>query len=43
MRDTAIHVENLGKLYHIGRLQYQHNTLRDSLVAGLQGAGERIL
>lgn len=32
MSNLAIQVENLGKLYHIGRLQQQHDTLRDALV-----------
>jgi lipopolysaccharide transport system ATP-binding protein len=36
MSDTAIAVENLGKLYHIGKEQQRHNTLRDALAAGLR-------
>ena len=42
MTDIAIQVENLSKQYHIGRAQQRSNTLRDSLVAGLQGAGQRL-
>ena len=42
MNNTAIRVENLGKQYRIGRLQERHDTLRDSLVAGLRGAGKRL-
>jgi lipopolysaccharide transport system ATP-binding protein len=34
--DIAIRVENLCKLYHIGRLQQRHDTLRDALVSALQ-------
>ncbi len=33
MTDTAIHVDNLSKLYHIGMLQQRHDTLRDALTA----------
>jgi lipopolysaccharide transport system ATP-binding protein len=33
MRDLAIHVEGLGKLYHIGRMQQHHDTLRDAIVS----------
>jgi hypothetical protein len=29
MTDIAIRVENLSKLYHMGRLQQRHATLRD--------------
>jgi len=36
MGDIAIQVENLGKLYHLGRAQQRHNTLRDTLAAGLR-------
>jgi lipopolysaccharide transport system ATP-binding protein len=36
MNDTAIHVENLGKRYRIGRAQQRHDTLRDALMAGLR-------
>jgi len=32
MSDTAIRVENLSKLYHIGRAQKRHDTLRDAIV-----------
>jgi len=31
MSDTAIRVENLSKLYHIGRAQKRHDTLRDAI------------
>jgi len=33
MSDIAIRVENLSKLYHIGRAQQRHDTLRDALEA----------
>ncbi len=36
MSDIAIRVENLGKLYHLGKAQQRHNTLRDALAAGLR-------
>jgi len=32
----AIRVENLSKLYHIGRAQQRHDTLHDALVGGLR-------
>jgi len=32
MSDTAIRVENLSKLYHIGKAQKRHDTLRDAIV-----------
>ncbi|HOU25044.1 MAG TPA: ATP-binding cassette domain-containing protein, partial [Anaerolineae bacterium] len=35
MSDIAIRVENLGKMYRIGRVQQRHDTLRDALAAGL--------
>jgi ABC-type polysaccharide/polyol phosphate transport system ATPase subunit len=35
MTDIAIRVENLSKLYHIGRAQQRHDTLRDALVNAL--------
>jgi len=35
MTDIAIRVENLSKLYHIGRAQQRHDTLRDALVSAL--------
>jgi len=35
MSDTAIRVENLGKMYRIGRAQQRHDTLRDTIAAGL--------
>lgn len=34
--DFAIQVRSLSKLYHIGALQQQHDTLRDALVARLK-------
>jgi lipopolysaccharide transport system ATP-binding protein len=36
MTDIAIRVENLSKLYHIGKAQQRHDTLRDALVDGLR-------
>jgi lipopolysaccharide transport system ATP-binding protein len=33
MTDVAIRVDNLSKLYHIGRAQERHDTLRDTLVS----------
>jgi lipopolysaccharide transport system ATP-binding protein len=36
MYDTAIRVESLSKLYHIGVAQARHDTLRDALVDGLR-------
>lgn len=33
MSDTAIRVNNLGKLYHIGAKQKRHDTLRDTITA----------
>ena len=36
MTDIAIHVENLSKLYRIGRAQQRHDTLRDALVSTLK-------
>jgi len=35
MPDIAIRVQNLSKLYHIGRAQQRHDTLRDALVGAL--------
>jgi len=35
MSDTAIRVENLGKLYRIGTLQQRHDTLRDQITCML--------
>lgn len=35
MSDIAIRVENLSKLYHIGKLQQRHDTLRDALASAL--------
>ena len=35
MTDIAIRVENLSKLYTIGRAQQRHDTLRDALVNAL--------
>ena len=37
MTDIAIRVENLSKLYHLGRAQQRHDTLRDALVAVFRG------
>jgi ABC-type polysaccharide/polyol phosphate transport system ATPase subunit len=36
MNDIVIHAEDLGKLYHLGKAQQRHNTLRDALAAGLR-------
>jgi len=33
MSDIAIRVENLSKLYHIGRTQQRHDTLRDAFTS----------
>jgi lipopolysaccharide transport system ATP-binding protein len=35
MSDTAIRVNNISKLYHIGAKQQRHDTLRDSIVSAL--------
>ena len=35
MTDIAIRVDHLSKLYHIGRAQQRHDTLRDALVSAL--------
>ena len=35
MSDIAIRVDHLSKLYHIGRAQQRHDTLRDALVDGM--------
>jgi len=40
MSDIAIRVENLSKLYHIGRAQQRHDTLRDALVARFRRADQ---
>ena len=42
MGEVAIRVENLGKMYHIGRTQQRHDTLRDSLVAAARAPLERL-
>ena len=36
MNDIAIRVENLSKLYHIGKTQQRHDTLRDALAAAFK-------
>jgi lipopolysaccharide transport system ATP-binding protein len=33
MSDIAIRVDHLSKLYHIGRAQQRHDTLRDAIVS----------
>ena len=33
MSDIALRVDNLSKLYHLGRAQQRHDTLRDALVS----------
>ena len=38
MTDTAIRVDNLSKLYHIGMLQHRHDTPATALRAGLRDA-----
>jgi len=42
MTDIAIRVENLSKLYHIGRARQRHDTLRDALIAGLRAPWQRL-
>ncbi len=42
MGNTAIHIEDVSKLYHIGSLQHQHNTMRDALVDGFQSLLQRL-
>jgi lipopolysaccharide transport system ATP-binding protein len=42
MSDTTIQVEHLSKLYHIGKIQQRHDTLREALVAGLQVPVQRL-
>ncbi len=42
MSDLAIRVENLSKLYRIGKAQQRHDTLRDVLVDGLRGSMQRL-
>ena len=39
MSDITIRVENLSKLYHLGRAQQRHDTLRDALVSALPRIG----
>jgi lipopolysaccharide transport system ATP-binding protein len=39
--NIAIHVENLGKLYHIGKARQRHDTLRDALGAMFRRGGDR--
>ncbi len=36
MNDIAIRVDNLSKLYQIGRVQQRHDTMRDALTSSLQ-------
>ena len=36
MSDIAIRVDHLSKLYHIGRAQQRHDTLRDALVSAFK-------
>ena len=33
MSDIAIRVDHLSKLYHLGRAQQRHDTLRDALAS----------
>ena len=39
MNEIAIRVENLSKLYHIGKAQQRQDTLRDALVAAARRGG----
>ena len=39
---TVIRVENLSKRYRIGKAHQRHDTLREALVAGLQGSAQRL-
>lgn len=41
MKDIAIRVENLSKLYHIGHLQRRHDTLREALVGAITNLKNR--
>ena len=43
MSDIAIRVDHLSKLYHLGRAQQRHDTLRDALasVFSRQSSGDR--
>jgi len=41
MTDIAIRVENLSKLYHIGRARQRHDTLRDALSAAFRRPASR--
>ncbi len=36
MSNTAIHIEGLSKVYHIGALRKNHDTLRDTIAANLR-------
>jgi len=38
MSDIAIRVEDLGKMYHIGRAKQRHDTTSATLSAGLRDA-----
>jgi hypothetical protein len=42
LSDIAIRVENLSKLYHIGKAQKRHDTLRDALADVLPRIQPRI-
>ena len=42
MNEIAIRVENLSKMYRIGRAQQRHDTLRDALVAAVRAPLERL-
>jgi hypothetical protein len=42
MTDTAIRVENLGKLYKIGAPQERYKTLRDSLMKAVTAPFRRL-
>ena len=43
MTDIAIRVDNLSKLYHIGKLQRRHDTLREALVDAVPAPRRRRL
>jgi lipopolysaccharide transport system ATP-binding protein len=42
MSDIAIRVENLSKLYRIGKAQERHDTLRDALVSAVRAPFDRL-
>ncbi len=42
MTEPVIQVQHISKMFHIGRLRQQHDTLRDSLMAGLKSSTGRL-